>query len=104
MPMCDHCGGEFHTTSTCGYTQTKLYVAHSVTYKVAPALQAMLPILEWIGWQKPEVVVGIEPIARITQGRFNPARDFVLVMPDGVLVRNPVELCRWIESKGLVPM
>lgn len=89
--------------------KTTLYLTHSVLIKSSRNYEAIEAIRKWMGWPEPELIVGIEPLARITRGRFNPASDLVLTAKtlsgaDGIIARNPVDLCVWIHQQGLTPL
>lgn len=84
--------------------KTTIYTTHAVLYLSSHSMRAMLEMIAWLGWEEPKFVVGIEEVARMTRGRFNPAGDFVMVMQNNAQVRNPVELAKWIEQQGLVPL
>lgn len=84
--------------------KTKLILTHAVLYSANLELKAVLAVLASMQWPEPDVEVSIEKLARTTHGRFNPSSDFVLLMPNGALVRNVFGLVHWIEEQGLVPL
>lgn len=84
--------------------KASLYLTHAVVYSTRKDLEAILKIMDWLGWSPPHCTVGIKDLALLTKGRFNPSGDFALVMPDGELVRNPFDLIHWLDAKGLQPL
>lgn len=84
--------------------KTTIYATDAILYSTSDSLHAMLAIVTWLGWKEPKFVVGIEEVARMTKGRFNPSADFVMVMHNNAQVRNPIELAKWIDQQGLVPL
>lgn len=84
--------------------KTTVYTTHAAAYLTSPALKAMLAIIDWLGWKDPETIVDVKQVMQLTRGHANPNFDFVMVMPDGLLVRTPLELCSWINAEGLAPL
>jgi hypothetical protein len=47
------------------------------------------------------VVIGVEGVARVTNGKFNPIYDGAFVTEDGEVLRDVFDGVHWIERKGL---
>lgn len=84
--------------------KTSIYLTHAVLLQSSAVVRAIHGIIEWMQWPEPEVIVGVEPLARLSRGRFNPSGDFALTVQGTIVARNPVDLCAWIEQQGLTPL
>ena len=84
--------------------KTTLYMTNAVLHLSSTKLRAILAVLESLDWPEPEPVTGIKELATVTNGRFNPTGDFVLVMPNNAIVRDVFDLVEWVKRQGLRPL
>lgn len=84
--------------------KTALYLTRASLIRSSRTYEAIEAIRKWMDWPEPEIIVGLQQVALKTNGRFNPTDDLVLEMPDGELIRTPIDLARWIDLKGLTPL
>ena len=84
--------------------RTTLYMTNAVLYLSSTKLRAILAVLESLDWPEPEPVTDIKELAAVTNGRFNPTGDFVLVMSNNAIIRDVFDLVAWINQQGLRPL